>query len=197
MIIGVDLDDVLGDFSASFIRYHNERYGSEWKREAMKSYYFHEFGDIDYNLMLKRIFEFYETEDFMQMEPMKGARASLERLAKDYRLVVMTGRPDSISEKTEKWIEKNFPNIFSEVCFTNIILEKDNPSRKEKSFYCRERGISIMIDDYLEVAEDCVKNNIKILLYSAPWNMSAENSEMLIRVNSWNEILERVGILER
>lgn len=195
MIIGVDLDDVLGDFSTSFINYHNRLYGTDWKREAMKSYYFHEHTDIEEDVVLSRIFDFYETEDFMRISPVEGARESLERISKDNKLIVMTGRSDAISDKTEKWIDKNYPKIFSEICFTNIFLKENNSSKKSKSFYCHERNVGVIIDDYLEVAEDCAENNIRTLLYTAPWNKDAKTNEMLIRVDSWRDILDKVKVL--
>lgn len=63
---------------------------------------------------------------------------------------------------------------------------------KSKSEICGELGISIFIEDNSSYALDCAKKGIKVLLLDKPWNKNYEKHPNIIKVNSWEEILERL-----
>jgi len=195
MVIGVDLDDVLGDFFSSFIGYHNKNYGTSWSRETMNTYYFHELTGESRETIRGRIFEYYNSEEFKKILPIKGAKKALLELTKEHDLVVITSRPEFVLEKTQTWVEEHYSGIFNEICATNGYLNKEDERKRDKSYYCLKYGVSIMIDDFYGFVDDCNDKNIKVLLYDTPWNQDVLMGENLIRVNSWKEISENIKLL--
>ena len=69
---------------------------------------------------------------------------------------IVTARSDQESwkvERTLRWIENHFPHISHDrVAFVNHFYHEARP----KSVACKERGVTLMIDDSMENAHDLV-----------------------------------------
>jgi len=63
---------------------------------------------------------------------------------------------------------------------------------KTKGEICKELGIDFMIEDSVEHSEICAKEGIKVFLLNKPWNKNCIDHENIIRVKSWNEILDKL-----
>jgi len=63
--------------------------------------------------------EFFQTKDFEEIMPVYGSVEGVDILSQEHELTIITSRPNNISEKAEKWIEKYYPNKFSDIYMTN------------------------------------------------------------------------------
>lgn len=186
MKIGVDLDEVLAEFVESFLPYHNNLHHTDYKKGDIFSYNFPDVYGYSKEENLQEIFEFQQSEQFMQIQPVAWAHEVLRWLSKNHELYVITSRQDYVEEKTQTRINIHYPNIFKKIYFTNEYSLSGAPRRKAD--VCDELWIELMIDDSLIYAEQCATAKRKILLYNRPRNQSKPNSPYIQRVQDRNEI---------
>lgn len=74
--------------------------------------------------------------------------------------------------------------------FAKIILCSEEHSPEEKLAGCIRSGVTLMIEDKPEVVELLDKNNIRVLMFDAPYNREV-TGENVTRVKSWAEV-ERI-----
>lgn len=191
MRIGVDVDEVIAETLNGVIAFHNERYGTNFKKADFFSYDCHEVWGGTHEEAVAKWFEFFETDHFAQISPIAGALPALTILKeRGHELFAITARQHFIAKRTEDWINHYFPNIFSGVYFGNRCgLEG---VKKKKSEMCAELGITILIEDDLHHAADCSSCGIEVLLLDYPWNQK-ELPEHVYRVFSWEDILRMVS----
>ncbi len=187
MRVGVDLDDVLGEFMPQILSFHNERYGSNYTiRDAG---HFHALFDLigkSDEEAIGKMEAFYKSRQFKEMKPVKGAKANLKKIKDDgHQLIVITGRPSHIREKTTKWLDEHFADLFDEVHFADHCV---HPHGWTKGEMCKKLEIHHHIDDFLTFAKDCAKNGINVLLLDRPWNQDVELENNIKRVFTWDEI---------
>lgn len=187
MIIGVDMDEVLVDLIVDVLRYHNEKYGTSHSKEDISTYDLQNIWNVTWEETVQRFLDFYDTDYFDRGEVIELAKEGVARLAEKHELHVITGRPDSVEEKTRKWLDTHFPGFFKSINFTNTWGDGKGKPRN-KGEICRELGVEVLIDDHLNYASDAAKQGVKVLLMDAPWNRSAELPENVKRVLSWAEI---------
>ena len=102
---------------------------------------------------------------------------------------IVTARSDQESwkvERTMRWLENHFPHISKDrVTFVNHFYDDAQP----KSEACRERGITLMIDDSIENARDLAEAGVACILLDRPWNSRIDYTHPLMyRVSGWDEI---------
>jgi uncharacterized HAD superfamily protein len=193
MNIGFDVDSVLLLFEPNFRKFHNEKYNSKLTKKDSKEYNLSKLFGISQKEVNKRIFEFYHSHHFDNMNPVKGSRETIFRLKeKGHKLHIMTARPYEIKEKTENQIENYFDNIFDSYNyfpFTNV-------NGDTKAFYCHRNNIDVLVEDSWAEAKRCCKLGIQTIIFNPAWN---EGKKSLLRgriVNSWNlaeENLEEIS----
>lgn len=188
--IGIDLDEVLGHFLPAFIEFHNNTYGTDLKPEQFHSYYFWEILGVTKENSIQKVYDFHKTPYFKNIKPIKGSKESLEILKKNNKLFIITSRQNSIADETNRWVENNFPNIFSGIYFTNNFSEYGDV--KTKAEICDNLRIDVLIEDSFLFAAECLKPNRKILLFDYPWNKHLVLPEEIERVHSWEEVMEKL-----
>ena len=100
-----------------------------------------------------------------------------------------------------KWIETNYPNIFTELHFANHYAT-DGTSRT-KGEICTEINAILLIDDSFHNVKSCVTHGIPTLLFgNYPWNRIILPNEthlidniMISRVINWKEALISIKYL--
>jgi len=193
MHIGVDLDDSALDSITPLLSFYNETHGSILQKEDFFSYEFNKVWGGTMEEAIQEVAEFYRSDYSDRIFPMLGAQRALHRLFTDgHKLSAITGRVHSLSEKTEKCIDKYFPNIFSNIYHTNSYSLTG--VKLKKSEVCKREKVDIIIDDDLIHIKDCTSADIPVLAYDNPWNQGAL-PEGSIRVKSWIEILELIRSL--
>ncbi len=192
MIIGVDVDDVLADFMNSMIKYHNDRYDTNYSREDFRSYNLWKTLGGNEEDAVKKIYDFYHTSHFDNISPTEGSQDAVEKLSKNNTLRVITSRPHDIHDQTLSWLDRYFLGKFEEAHFTNEWAGGiGKPTRKKD--VCLEHNVDILIEDSLAYANECVSNRTRVYLMDRPWNQSENLSKKITRVYSWEDILDKTN----
>ncbi|MEM4260648.1 MAG: hypothetical protein QXG00_05410 [Candidatus Woesearchaeota archaeon] len=189
MHIGVDIDSVLADIVRPLIFYHNSKYKTKTRYHDLITHGLSTYWNCSEDETTKRILEFYNTDHFENLKPIYGSKVAIKILRKKHILSAVTARPMIIEHKSIKWLNKHYPNSFSAVYHTNIMLDYYNPKNK-KSDYIKKYNINILIDDNLNFATECAEKDIKVLLFNSPWNQSKNLHKNIKRVFSWRQITQ-------
>lgn len=191
--IGVDIDDTLLDFVGTYILYHNQFYIPPLKKEDFKSYAFNQSIGETMEDTIGRINKFYEAPLFNEVLPLPNSVEIINLLKqKGYELFVITSRPDFIKNETEEWINKYFPEKFSNIFFSYNYYTQRKNGGKSKAEICFDLGNSLLIDDSLEYINQCVEKGVASLLFgNFPWNQNGQH-EKIIRVKDWVGVKEEL-----
>ncbi len=189
--IGIDLDDVLGDFAGAFARYYNQLHGTAFTR---KDYHSHRLDYVfgrDDKYIFRLIEGLIESPHFINMPPLNGAVEGVTSLAEKYDLAVITARQDYFVDITRQWLRKNFPVKFFDIRFSansHVDLGKE---RETKGEICYKLGIKTFIDDSIDYLKTC-HDIPRVFLYDAPWNRYSILPQNVHRVRDWKEIEKRL-----
>jgi len=188
MIIAVDIDEVLADTVNTFCDVYNKKYRTKIKRQDFYNFKWWDIIGIDRFAFKEQFMGLIKQEHFFKKIPVKsGALAGISELKENHTLMIVTGRPKSLAGITEEWLIENFGDIFSSVNFTREkILE---PSVESKFSVCKRLKAEILIEDEIDNAAECASNGLTALLFDAPWNQQIAESDRIIRVHSWPEII--------
>ena len=188
--IAVDIDGVLANYHEPFVGFYNERNGTNFNLENISGYDFWRAFGISEEKSACEIADFYFSEDFKEINPVEGSQDVLKLLSPKNILAIITARPDFIRKKTLEWINKYFPNVFSDVHFTNQF--GGNGSKEKKSYFCLDRGYGVIVEDSAEYANECAEQGINALLLNRPWNRNGSLHPQVQRVSNWKEVLEHL-----
>jgi uncharacterized HAD superfamily protein len=185
MIIWVDCDEVLCSTLVELVKLP-EFCWVDWK-----SFYSYSppkapgfsMSDDDQFLMYKKLLT---SDNFWNIKPVKWAFEMIKKI-KDawHELVVVTWRASFIAERTKKWIEKYYPNLFSDFLFA----ETHTDNQKTKAELCEEKGIEFFIEDDPYFASNLSEKGIPCALLAYPWNDSFDlkKHSNVHRIKSWDE----------
>lgn len=188
MKIGIDLDEVLADFLSALIEYHNATYGTSLFKEQFQSYRFWEIWGGTKEEAIQKVYDFHQTSYFRNIKPVVGSQEATNILRQNNDLFVITSRQNDVSEATQKWVAQYFPNVFSDIFFTNHYSQNGSSTSTKKQI-CDSVGVDILIEDEPERVSECLNPKRKNLLFDHPWNRNAELPQEIYRVHSWKEIL--------
>lgn len=187
MKIGIDIDEVLAVLIPELTDFYNKRHGKNLRHVDQYTYRLEEFWNCEWEVANQVVLDFYDSKYFDQLKVVSGAKSAIKKLSKNYDLFAITSRPDFVGTRTRKWFDRNFPNLFKEIYFTNQHIP-DGANKKLKSQVCIELGVNTMIDDNFDYALDCANNGIPVLMVDAPWNQGVILPENITRVKGWKEI---------
>jgi 5'(3')-deoxyribonucleotidase len=181
MRIAIDIDEVLTPFLMTM---------KKWRppKPSLRPIHKYVYRDI-YNISefesTKMVREFYDSEEFAKMPPIKNAIDAMIELKKNNELFIVTGRQEIVRKKTEKWVSDNFPGIFSQVIMTNSFTSAEIP----KSDVCKLLNIGLIFDDSMDVCQDCMNEKIAAINFIGdpvyPWC-----HESTISVKSWRLVCD-------
>ncbi len=192
MIIAIDVDEVLADLLSQFIKYHNDLYGTNLRREEFATYNWWEVIGDGYASDKEKILSFFKSPYVDQIEPIAGAQAGVKELKESNELVVVTSRHFSLSVLTEHWLNKYFPDSFSKFYYTKSVVNQNTLTKLEA---CRAAGAQLLVDDQYAFADEVADHDIKVLLFNEPWNRTYPEHKCITRVFSWPDILEKIKSL--
>lgn len=134
---------------------------------------------------IQAFYWFFDSPEYYETQPVFWAYEKLyERKQQWHILFVVTARNKPYEEQTRKWVEMHFPWIFSDFLFMNIYTENEIP----KSQLCKDKWIQLLIDDNTFNIFDMNWAWIPWFLLDKPRNQWVEDSELLHRVYSRDEI---------
>lgn len=192
-LIAVDLDDVLANYSDQLIHFHNKVYKTDLIRKDFRSYNLWEVWGGTKEEATRKVHQFHTTDYFKNIKPVVGARRTIAALNDTHQFIILTSRFLEIQNETQDWLNRHFPNKFFGMYFTNH-WSLTGGVYKKKSDFCQELGAKIIIEDSLEYSTDCANFGIKALLLDKPWNQTAKDHPLVVRINSWREILQRLTV---
>lgn len=184
--IWVDCDEVLSETINQLLKQPVLR--EKWiKRSDITSYDLYEVTKLWMTLedAIKLFFSFFESEEYRETQPVSGAYEKLYELKEaGHKLFVVTARNKPFEEQTRKRVETHFPWIFSDFLFMSQYTENEIP----KSQLCKEKWIQLLIDDIVNNIQDVNSLWMPWFLLDKPRNQWVENSDLLKRVYSRDEI---------
>lgn len=191
--VGVDVDEVLGNFLASLNTFIAEEYLLQHNASEYYVYDFMKVWNCSQTEANDRVHAFFESEHFNSgIVPIPGAYQTLRQLTSYCHLVVVTSRQHVIRQPTMDWINQHYGGIFKEVHFGNhFALEGEARSKSE---ICRSLGVQVLIDDNPRYALECADHGIEVLLFDLhgnyPWSKTAQGPThpLITRVHDWSEV---------
>ena len=186
LCIWVDCDEVLSETLNELIKYSPLK-EKNLKRSDITSYELYEVEKIwlSKETMVQAFFSFFESPEYYLCQPVSWAYEKLyERKQAWHTLCVVTARNNPYEERTRKRVEIHFPWIFSDFLFMDQYTENEIP----KSKLCKDKWIQLLIDDNPQNIHDVNSLWMPGFLLDKPRNQNIENSELLIRAYSWDEI---------
>jgi len=188
MKIGVDLDDVVFEFTKEFIKFYNPRYGKEIKFEDVKTYHFPDIFDISLKEVVDMIDEMVKQGIGRNLPFCDYAKESIVDLSKEHDIFFITSR--TIRRGTLESLKRLFPELKFELIFSsNFSVGNEG---KTKGEICNEKNIDFMIEDTKEHAKDIAGRGIKVLLLNKPWNEDYKEHPNIIKVNNWKEVVDNI-----
>ena len=134
---------------------------------------------------IQTFYSFFESPEYFQTQPVSWAYEKLyERKQAWHTLFVVTARKKPHEAQTRKRVETHFPWIFSDYLFMSIYTENEIP----KSQLCKEKWIQVLIDDSVPNIHDMNSVWMPWFLLDKPRNQWVEDSELLKRVYSRDEV---------
>ena len=184
-IVGVDIDGVLADYPGCFIKYINQKVGTNFKVENLTQYNVYEaIKDIPTKIMKELKHEFRKSGGLKNVGVFPGAKVFLNTLRnKDYKIVLLSARPYKkyrrIFADTQEWLSENG------LVHDAILWDEDKMDRLIREF--GEDNVEFFIEDNLENANSISKTT-NVYLINKSYNKGKIN-ENVIRVNSLKEVL--------
>lgn len=182
MRVAVDIDEVLVPLLVPLAKYHKKPLPTARKYP----YLFREVFKCSEAESQKMIREFYDSSEFLELQPIVNSQYALWKLSRENTLYAVTGRQQCVRTRTENWLNLHYPGLFHDLVLTNSFTWQEVP----KSSVCRGLAIDVIIDDNYEICKDCFSNNIDVINFIGdpvyPWC-----HESGIAIKSWNELIMR------
>ena len=186
--IAVDLDEVLVPFVRPMAAWHRREMPSARKYK----YVYRDMFQVSEEESAKMVRGFYNSDAFKNLKPIPGsqyAMLSMRNTAK--KMYIVTGRHDVSRETTENWIHEYFPGIFDDVILTNSYT----PMEVKKVDICRSLALDTIIDDSIDICNDCINNGIKAInfigdgteIYPWCWSPNFPETDMLKMKYGWKK----------
>jgi FMN phosphatase YigB (HAD superfamily) len=148
MRMGIDFDDTCAETTESLLAFHNYILNNKKvTREDITSVCLPTVQklEIDYKMRWNIVKPFFENEKVQLSVPaVPGAKEKLQQRKNQWHtLYVITGRVPEWQHTTQERIEKNLPNMFSDILFASHFTKKS----KNKIDICNDLDIQVLVDD--------------------------------------------------
>ena len=189
MNIGIDIDNVISNFNDKLLKEYI-KHDKELRNTGVV--------DKNASYIRKGMFDWTEEEDkkfyegnieriAKELGVIKGAKKYINKLHKDgHHIYIITGRDNgeytNPYNMTKDYLDKN--NIY----YDELILT-DAYDKHAKTLKCISKNIDIMIDDTVNICNDCIENGITTILMDTPYNRYSD----IQRVKSWKEFYKCVS----
>jgi len=186
LCIWVDCDEVLSETIDELLNHSPLK--EKWiKKSDIISYNLYNVEKIGITLdeAVNLFSSFFESSEYYKTQPVSWAYEKLyERKKAGHKLFVVTARNKPHEYHTRKRVETHFPWIFSDFLFMNKYTENEI----SKSELCKQKWIQVLIDDNISNILDMNRVWLPCFLMDKPWNQWVENTKLLQRVFSRDEI---------
>jgi uncharacterized HAD superfamily protein len=183
--LAFDIDGVVADTMAVFVRLAWEHYGFTWlSMEDLRQYDLHACLNIAREIVDELICMTLDDEHTQQIPPVHGAVDVLTRLAAHGPLRFVTARiwPESII----RWLHRTLSDVDSsriEVFATGL--------PEAKCDILRDLKVRYFVEDRVETCELLLQNGIQPLLFDQPWNRGPE-AVLFPRIENWPQLSQKL-----
>lgn len=178
--LAFDIDGVVADTMAVFVRLAGERYNlSHLRKSDLRTYDLYECLDLDREIISDLICLTLDDHHTLQTPSMPGAREVLTEISRVAPLRFITARiwPESVME----WLVQLLPEVDS-----RHIQVTATGSPEAKLHILRDLGIRYFLEDRLETCRLLASQGIQPLLFDQPWNRVPE-AVGFHRIEGWSE----------
>lgn len=192
--IAIDIDDVLADYAEAFVEASNRLFGTKIDRTDYTEDWF-ALWDVDATEFLRRRDELFKTDMHEVMKPKNDALATIDRLAKVYRLIIITSRHRSTRTATLDWVNAHYP-VFREedVNFSGIWDDDDRTAvLRTKGDIAANLNVDYLIDDQRKHCLAVAERGIKALLFG-PQTENDNLHENVTPVADWIGVMEYFNV---
>lgn len=194
MRIAIDMDEVITEFLEMYLKFHRKTFNETWKKSQFFSYNYWEVFGNKKEIDVARHNQFYKSDYFDRIKPIEGAIDGINKLAKTNQIYFITARPKLWKKKTEKWLKKYFKNLNYKIIYLALVHFDGQAGKGE---ICKKFNIDIILEDRIEYALDCAKEDISVIFFDKPWNQNFNNHDGIIKVKNWPEALSQIEVLSK
>lgn len=182
LVIGVDIDNVLNNLTESVLKVYNSDSGDNLSLSDITAYHIENFVKPEY----KETFWHYflDKRVWKGISIIDGCREIIAKLHNEGHIIIFVTTTEAENlPKKKNWLQRNFP--FLEI--------------RKRLFSCPIKQLvkcQVLIDD-------CISNvtgtrDYYSILLDYPWNSNkdVDNAPMITRANNWNEIYDRIKMIE-
>lgn len=192
--IAVDIDDVLAANAEGFVKFSNERWGTNLTPDDYTEHWA-QMWHTDYEEEKKRRDEIIAAKVFVNHRFFTEAKPVLKELKKKFRLVIVSSRGPAIRDETIKWLDKEFKDIFEEIHFAPIWddMEKHTLEKLKytKAEILQQIGADYLVDDQPKHCVAAAEAGIKAVLFGDyKWNRDIKLKKDMYRAKNWQEVLD-------
>lgn len=183
MQLAFDIDGVVADTMAVFVRLARERYGlTDLSKDDLRCYELHECLDVEREVLNDLICLTLDDEHTLQVPAMEGAPEVLTKLAQYGPLRFVTARiwPESITE----WLHRTLDQVPTDQI---QVIATGAPEAKRQVLH--DLDIRYFLEDRLETCRQLARNGIQPILFDQPWNRLPDGEEFP-RIVSWDQFGE-------
>ncbi len=177
--VAFDIDGVVADTMAVFVRLARERYGlSHVTKADLRVYDLYQCLDVDREIIRDLICLTLDDQHTLETPPMPGAREVLTEISRVAPLRFITARiwPESIME----WLDRLLPRVGP-----GQIRVVATGSPEAKLQILKDLGVRYFLEDRVETCRLLASDGIQPLLFDQPWNRGPEACG-LPRIESWS-----------
>lgn len=184
MKIAVDVDGVILDSMAWFVRYFNRKYNASYCQEDATQWGFF----TDWNIEEEEFYEIFHTlfrSDKVAPLMDENIPTYLRQLNNSHRVDIVSARNPRFKYQLRRKLEKH--HIKEQVHYGRLVVVKEKPDALKVSL-----GYDLYIDDNPNLVPAILKcPNATLLLFCHPWNAHVDVRPMnVIRVANWEEIMD-------
>lgn len=189
-IIAFDCDDVIVATGELLIDHYNKLHGTNVQPEDFYSKDYEHVWQADPETATRDLFAYLLTDAYANLPPMEGAVDTLRKLAENYTLYIVTGRPDETEQSTQGWVDKHLSGIFEKIVFTNFFKLSDSKGAlRTKADVCKDIGANWLVDDHLHHIRNVTEQGITGLLFGdLPWEQLDTPTPNIIKVKDWQQL---------
>jgi uncharacterized HAD superfamily protein len=183
--LAFDIDGVVADTMAVFVRLAQELYGfTRLTKEDLRQYDLRACLDLPLEIVDELICMTLDDDHTLQIPPMDGAVAVLTKLADHGPLRFVTARiwPESII----RWLQQTLSEVDAgriEVFATGL--------PEAKCSILRDLKVKYFVEDRVETCRLLMESGIQPLLFDQPWNRGPE-AVLFPRIEDWSQLSRKL-----
>ena len=193
--IAIDIDDVLADSHTAARAWIEARTGLSARSEHYEAH-------SDYWNYYNRVIATHDASSPVRYEEflaeladdqahvplLAGAQFAIQTLRADYDVVLITARDPSLEAATRRWLDAHFDEPIPLYLSSNPLVTS---TAKSKGEWCRELGVSVLIDDNTANCQSALDHGVKAILFG-DYIWQVDPPADAVRARDWPAVLEKI-----